>query len=123
MWDALSCESDHRLELEHLLDAECDRRAVAPRHAAIRIKDDVEPLAPQRRRDAEGVRPLALVPAGDDHGLRRAGLAEVPGAEGDAVGGDELHLLGVSLKLKGGEREVVEEGRLRGHKRPPVDAI
>src|SRR5206468_7960499 len=99
------------LELEHLFDAEGDGRPVAARHAAIRIKDDVETLAPQRDRDPEGPLTLALVAPGDDDRLRRPGLAEMPGAEVDAVGGGQVHLLVVGLELKGGEREVVEPDR------------
>src|SRR5207245_7338385 len=64
--DALASKRDRGLELEHLLDAEGDRRPVAAGHAAIRVEDDVEALPPQRDGDSERALPLPFVPAGDD---------------------------------------------------------
>src|SRR6266536_2861621 len=121
--DPLARETDHGLELEHLLDAERDGHAVAPRHAAIRIEDDVEPLAPQGDRDPEGALTLALVAPRDDDRLRRARLAEMPGAEVDAVGGGQLDLFVVGLELEGREGEVVEPDRLRRQEGAPVDLV
>src|SRR6266516_4627007 len=70
-----------------------------------------------------GALSLPFVPAGDDHGLRRPGLAKMPGAKVDAVRGDELDLLVVRLELEGSEGEVVEPARSRRHERAPVDRV
>src|SRR5207245_8807992 len=116
-------EGDHRLQLQNFLDAECDGRAVAAGPAPIRIEDDIEPLAPECRRDTERALTLSFVAAGDDHCLRRAWLPEKPRAEVDAVGGDELDLLVVGLELEGRDGEIVERPRLGRPEGPPVQVI
>src|SRR5260370_20052265 len=58
---------------------------------------------------------------GDDHRLRRPWLPEVPCAEIDAVGGDQLDLLVVGLKLERREGEVVERARFCRHERPAIE--
>src|SRR6202011_4595847 len=118
--DALTGKGDHRLQLQNFLDSEGDWRTIAAGPAPIRIKDDVEPLAPERRRDPKRALSLSLVAAGDDHRLRRAGLPKKPRAEVDAVGGDELHFLVVGLELERREREVVEGPRLGRDEGSPV---
>src|SRR5919204_925126 len=84
--------------------------AVAARHAAVGVEDDVETLAPERDCDAERTLTLAFVAARDDHRLRRS-RTEMPRAEVDAVGGDELHVLVVRLELERRECEIVEPDR------------
>src|SRR6266851_7451446 len=111
------------LELQHLFDPEGDRRAVATGPTAIRVEDDVEAFAPQRGRDPERTLALSLVAAGDDHRLRRARLPEVPCAEIDAVGGDQLDLLVVGLKLERREGEVVQRARFCRHERPAIEEV
>ena len=103
-------------------------RAVDGSHAA-----DVGALARAQLRaagaevinDGDAERPLALslMPARDDHRLRRARLPEVPGAEVHAVGGRQLDLLVVGLELEWGEGEVVEPDRLRRQERSPVELV
>jgi hypothetical protein len=121
--DALASECDHRLQLQHLFDPERDRRAIAARHAAIRVEDHVESLAPQRGRDAERVLALALMTPRDDDGLRRPRLSKVPGAEVDTVGRHQLDLFRVGLELERREGEVVEGGRRVGYECPPVELV
>src|SRR5260370_37317701 len=60
---------------------------------------------------------------GDDHRLRRARLPEVPCAEIDAVGGDQLDLLVVGLKLERREGEVVERARFCRHERAAIEQV
>ena len=119
----LARESDDRLQLEHLVDAEGDRRAVAAGHAAVRIEDHVEAFSPQGRGDAQRVGALALVPSRDDDRLRRARLPEVPGPKADAVRCDQLDLFRIRLKLEWREREVVEKRGPCRHECAPVDGI
>src|SRR5919204_76670 len=90
--------------------------AVAARHAAVGVEDDVETLAPERDCDAERALTLAFVAARDDHRLRRS-RTEVPRAEVDPVGGDELHVLVVRLELEWREGEIVEPYRPRRQER------
>src|SRR5205814_2078836 len=96
----LSTSSGLHAQLQHLLDAECDRRAVAAGHAAIGVEDDVETFAPERDGDPQRALALALVPSRDDHRLGRARLAEMPRPEVDAIGCHELYLFVVGLELK-----------------------
>ena len=118
--DPLAGECDRSLQLQHFLDSERDRCPVAAGHAAIRIENHVESLAPQCGRDAEGILPLAFMPTGDDHGLGRTRLSKMPGAKVHAVRRDQLGLFVVGLKLEGREGEIVEEGRPVRDERAPV---
>src|SRR5438445_8055858 len=121
--DALAGERDDRLQLEHLLDAERDRGAVASRHSSVRIKDDVETFPPEGDCYAERALALAFVTARDDHRLRRARLAKMPGSEVDAVRGDQLDLFVVGLELEWRKAEVVEPGHSRRQKGTAVYLI
>src|SRR5712692_8841152 len=121
--NALASECDDRLQLQHLLDPERDGRAITPWPAAIGVEDDVEALAPKRRRDPQRTLALPFVAAGHDHRLRRSRLPEVPRPEVDAVRGDELHLLVVGLELEGREGEVVKRTGLRRHESPAIQEI
>ena len=120
---AFAREGDHRLQLQHLLDAEGDRRAVAARHAAVGVDDDVEALAPQSDRDPECALPLALVPTRHDDRLRRTGLPEVPRAEVHAVCGDQLGVLVVRLELERSEGEILETSRPHRRERAVVHDV
>src|SRR5207247_10840239 len=63
---------------------------------------------------------LTLVAPGDDHGLRRPGLAKMPRAEVDAIRGDQVDVLVIGLELERREREVVQPDRPRWQERMTV---
>src|SRR3984893_2024351 len=114
-------EGDRRLQLLDLADPHGDNGAVAPRHAAIGVDEDVESLAPERHRDAEQTLPAALVPGADHDDLGRSALPEEPGSEGDPVRRHQIDVFVVDLELPGREGEVVQEGGGCRPEEPPVE--